>query len=215
MATIKLLLVDDHVVVRSGLAAYVDAEPDMEVVAEAGSFEEADRSLTGRNEIDVAVIDLRLPDGSGIECLAQIARARPEIRSLILSVNAGENDILTAVEAGACGYLPKSAEREELIDAIRVVAAGGTYFPAPIRRKLEEGHTRPKLTERERDILEHLVKGLSNKEIAVALDVADITARQYVSNILRKLGVQDRTQAAIVSIREGHVRMDEPRNTQE
>ncbi len=209
MQKIKILLVDDHVIVRSGLAAYIQAESDMEVVAEAGSLEEARECLNEPNEIDVAVIDLRLPDGSGIDCLEQIAKTRPEIRPLILSVNAGENDILAAVEAGSSGYLPKSAERDELIDAIRRVAEGGTYFPASIQIKLNESHTRPKLTERERAILEQLVKGLSNKEIASALNIADITARQHISTIIRKLGVQDRTQAVIAAIREGHVRIDE------
>jgi len=206
---ISILLVDDHVIVRSGLAAYISEEMDLCVAAEAGSVAEAIQTLDTNPELQVAVIDLRLPDGTGIDCLKHIAEKHPNLATLILSVNAGENDIIQAVDAGARGYLSKSADQEELIDAIRTVAEGGTYFPAFIQRKLDAGSARPKLTEREQRILEQLVSGASNKEIADRLNIADVTVRQHMSAILRKLGAQDRTQAALLAVREGHVRVEE------
>lgn len=208
-APIRIFLLDDHVIVRSGLAAYIEAEPDMSVASEAGSLAEAKERVKAMSAIDVAVVDLRLPDGTGIQFLEHLAENRPEVPALTLSVNAGENDVLQAVAAGAAGYLSKSADRPELIDAIRQIADGGTYFPAFVRRKLEQGHARPKLTTREHRILECIVAGRSNKEIASTLEIADITTRQHVSSILRKLGAQDRTQAAIRAIREGYVTAEE------
>ncbi len=208
--SIHILLVDDHVIVRSGLAAYIEAEPDMRIVAEAGSLAEARCRLAETKGIAVAVVDLRLPDGSGVEFIRELADAHPGVRALTLSVNAGERDVLDAVEAGTCGYLSKSAEQGELIEAIRQVAGGGEYFPAAIRRKLEQGHVRPRLTDREKAILERIVGGLSNKEIADKLGIADATARQHVSAILRKLGAEDRTQLAVLALREGYVRADHP-----
>ena len=205
MTPIRTLILDDHVVVRSGLVAYIEAEEDLCVTAELGSLKEAREFLDRGEVIDVAVVDLRLPDGSGVDFLERIADEHPAVRSLILSVNAGEQDVLAAFEAGVCGYLSKSTERHELIDAIRQIAAGGTYFPAAIQRKIDEGHARPKLTDRERAVLEGIARGQSNKEIAETLGIADITVRQYVSSVLRKLGAQDRTQAAVLAIREGHV----------
>ncbi|MFW5883103.1 MAG: response regulator [Verrucomicrobiota bacterium] len=209
MSMLNLLLVDDHVIVRSGVAAYIEAEEDMRVVAEAGSVEEAKAQLAATKGIDVVVVDLRLPDGSGIDVLQVLSETYPGVKALTLSVNAGENDVFAAVEAGACGYLSKSAEREEILDAIRLIAAGETYFPASIKRKLDQGRARPKLTERERAILEAITKGQSNKEIASTLNIAEITARQHVSSMLRKLGAQDRTQAAVQALREGHVSIPE------
>ncbi|MFP4069876.1 MAG: response regulator [Opitutales bacterium] len=206
---IRILLVDDHVIVRSGLTAYIETEPDLEIAAEAGSLEEARRRIADSGRIDIAVVDLRLPDGSGVEFIRELADGHPEVRTLTLSVNAGERDVLAAVEAGTGGYLSKSAERGELIDAIRQIAAGGGYFPASIRRKLEQGHVRPRLTGREAAIMEGIVGGLSNKEIADKLGIADATARQHVSAILRKFGAADRTQLAVLALREGYVRADE------
>lgn len=207
MNPIRILIIDDHVVVRSGLVAYIEAEEGMLVAGEANSLEEAGQLLTEGVVIDVAIIDLRLPDGSGIDLLRLLAEQHPGVRGLILSVNAGENDVMAAVEAGTCGYLSKSVERHELIDAIRHIAEGGSYFPAAIQRKIDAGHARPKLTDRERGVLEGIARGRSNKEIGESLGIADITVRQHVSAVLRKLGAQDRTQAALLAVREGHVRL--------
>ena len=188
---IHILLIDDHAIVRSGLKGYLESEDDFRIVAEAGSLEEARAQLSQHPETEIAVVDLRLPDGTGIEFLAHLSEEHPNIRALMLSVNAGERDVIEAVEAGADGYLSKSAEQSELIDAIRNIHAGDTYFPASIHRILERAKARPTLTDREQKTLQLIVKGRSNKEIADSLNTAEVTTRQHVSSILRKLGAKD------------------------
>jgi DNA-binding NarL/FixJ family response regulator len=191
-----------------GLAASLNEEPDLRVIAEAGSLREA-REALARELPDVAILDLRLPDGSGTALAEEIASSHPTVRCLILSVAAGEHEILEAVNAGVCGYLPKSVERPELLEAIRTIAAGGEYFPAAIRRKLESGGARIPLSERELDVLRQMVAGRLNKEIAADLGLAEITVKQHVSAVLRKLGVQDRTQAAIAAVGRGIIQLEE------
>lgn len=206
VSPIKLLLVDDHFIVRLGLASSLNDEPDMRVVAEAGTVAEA-LSLVPSAGAQVAVIDMNLPDGHGPELVAKMRVKQPELRCLMLSVNTGENDVQLAVRAGAHGYLSKAVERAELLDAIRALAAGDTYFPAAIRRILDQSENRPDLSNREVDVLALIVEGRLNKEIADRLQLAEITVKQHVSSILRKLGVQDRTQAAIAAIERGLIRI--------
>ena len=205
---IRVILVDDHFIVRMGLAASLNEEADIEVVAEAGSLSEA-RECLAQIPADIIIIDLRLPDGIGSELAAEIANQTPEIRSLILSVAAGEHEIMEAVKAGVSGYLPKSVERPELLEAIRTIATGGDYFPTSIRRKLEISHARTPLSDREFEVLKLMVDGHLNKEIADILGVAEITVKQHVSSVLRKLDVHDRTQAAIAAVERGIIRLSE------
>jgi two-component system response regulator DevR len=204
---IKILLVDDHFIVRMGLASSLNEETDLRVVGEASTVAEAATAAAAQPP-DLAVIDMRLPDGEGSDVVRHLAESLPGVRCLMLSVNIGENDILRAFKAGACGYLPKSVERTELLEAIRAIARGETYFPANVRRVLDVGRARPDLSPRENEVLLLVVEGLLNKEIADRLGLAEITVKQHVSAILRKLGVQDRTQAAIAAVERGLVRLD-------
>lgn len=206
-APARILLVDDHFIVRLGLASSLNEEPDLSVVAEASTVAEA-LAAAALHRPDVAVIDMRLPDGDGSDLARQLAARHPALRCLVLSVSAGEHDILRAFRAGACGYLQKSAEREELLHAIRCAARGENYFPAHVRRILDTGRARPDLSPREREVLLLVVEGHLNKEIADRLGLAEITVKQHVSAVLRKLGVLDRTQAAIAAVERGIVRLD-------
>jgi two-component system NarL family response regulator len=203
---IKVLLVDDHFIVRMGLASSLNEESDLRVVGEASSVDEA-LAIVSATPPDVAVVDMRLPGAEGPEFVRRAAELHPGVRCLMLSVNVGENDIMQAYKAGCCGYLPKSVERAELIDAIRAIARGETYFPPQMRRILETGQARPDLSPREYEVLVLVVEGLLNKEIAERLGLAEITVKQHVSAILRKLGVQDRTQAAVAAVGRSLVRL--------
>jgi len=203
---IRLLLVDDHFFVRMGLASSLNDEEDLEVVAEASTVEEAVQ-MQQESAPDVALIDFNLPDGDGPEEIEKIMGADAPTRCIILSVAEGEDDIYRAVQAGACGYLPKSTEREEVLSAIRAVAAGETFFPEAVQQRLNQRSQRPELTARETEVLLLVVEGLLNKEIADRLGLAEITVKQHVSSILRKLDVQDRTQAAVAAVERGMVRL--------
>ncbi len=199
---------DDHFVVRSGLAASFEAEEDLKVVAQADSVAEGKATLAAEQP-SVAVIDLRLPDGSGIEIVREARASASATRCLILSANAVENEVLESVEAGAAGFLSKTAERDELLDAIRVIAGGSTYFPVSIRRIMDRAGARPSLSPQEDKVLARIVAGRSNKEIAAEMGLAEITIRQHVSRILKKLEVQDRTQAAVTAVHRGIVQLPE------
>lgn len=202
---VRILLIDDHFVVRMGLASSLNDEPGFEVVGEASSGQEG-ISLYSRLKPDLAIIDLQLPDLHGAEVVAQIQAQDPRARCVMLSVNEGEDDIFRSVQAGARAYLSKSVERETLIQALHQVLAGKTFFPDAIRERLLKRQQRPELTVRESEVLDLIVEGLLNKEIAARLGVAEITIKQHVSAILRKLAVQDRTQAAMAAVARGIVR---------
>jgi len=203
---IRILIVDDHFFVRMGLAESLEDEPDLTVVAQAGNRADA---LTAYAEMKPAVVlmDLNLPDASGVDTLTAIRENDPEARVIMLSVDEGEDDIHRAVTAGARGYLHKSIERDDLLEAIRTVAAGETYFPARIAARLRDRQGRPDLTDREMQVLTLIVAGCSNKEAAAKLGVTEPTIKQYVGNILRKLDVLDRTQAVTAAIQRGLVRL--------
>ncbi len=204
---IRLLLVDDHFVVRTGLAASLSLEPEMVVVAECGSGEEAVQ-LYRQHQPDLVIMDGRLPRMSGAEAAAAIRAEFPQARVLMLSVRDGEEDIHQAVQAGVFGYVHKAALREEIIAAIRAGYAGHEYFPPAIAAKLAARRKRPELTSRELEVLQLIVEGRSNKEIASALQVAEVTAKLHVGRILEKLGVADRTQAATVAIQRGYIHLE-------
>ena len=204
---IRLLIVDDHFFVRMGLVESLNDEPDFEVLAEAGNYDEAIAAYA-EHQPDLVLMDLTLPSKNGVEILAAIRESDPEARVIMLSVDAGEDDIHRSVQAGAKGYLPKSIDREELIDAIRGVHDGGKYFPAQIAQRLEARSQRPDLTNREMQVLELIVKGHSNKEAAAALNVTEPTIKQHAGHLFRKLNVLDRTQAVTAAIQRGIVKLD-------
>ncbi len=192
---------------RLGLAEAVSGERDMALAGEAsngGQAVEAYREF----QPDVVTMDFQMPGMDGAEATARLRGEFPEARVVILSVFEGEEDIWRAVQAGAMGYVLKSAEVEDILEAIRHVVAGDTYFPPAIAAKLADRKTRDTLTTRESQVLRHVVAGLSNKEIASTMRTSEATVKLHISNTLAKLGVADRTQAAIVAVQRGIVHLD-------
>jgi DNA-binding NarL/FixJ family response regulator len=204
---IRLLLADDHHMVRMGLKSILHLEPDLLVVAEAATAAEtiAAHATAGP---DVTLLDLRMP-GGGLEALREIRRQVPQARVLIITTSDLEEDIHRALTAGANGYILKSVLPEELATAIRAIHAGGRWVPEAIARKLADRASSPDLSPREREVLVLLVKGLTNPEIATALGVSLGTAKAHVGHILEKLGVAARSEAAAEAYRRGLLR-DEP-----
>jgi two-component system NarL family response regulator len=198
----RLLLIDDHFVVRSGLSASLSLEPDIEIVAEADSGEQALSAYTTHLP-DIVLMDLQLPGISGIEATLKILAAHPSARILIFSTFARDEEIHRALRAGALGYLQKSASRPDLLKAISTVAAGRQSLPPDIAARLQERLTRPDITPRELEILTLVTRGNANKEIAATLGIAEDTVKQHVSRILQKLNVNDRAQATAEAIRLG------------
>jgi len=203
---IRVMFVDDHPVLRAGLAAILGAQDDIEVVAEAGSGEEA-LILYRRYKPDVTLMDLRLPGMSGVETIAAIRKEDPAARILVLTSYDLEEDIFQALRAGAQAYLLKDMLRKELLQAIRRVHAGQRYLPQTVAARLAERLPKEDLTPRETEVLTLIVKGLSNREIAGAIGATQGTVRIHVSHILGKLHVSDRTQAAVQAIQRGLVHL--------
>ena len=204
---IRLLIVDDHPVVRDGLVAILhQAEPDLVVVGEAGDGREA---VARWRELrpSVTIMDLQLPGQSGVEAIAAIRKEDPEARILVLTTFDGDADIQRALEAGARGYLLKSIRRPVLLEAVRAVAAGQRFLPPATSARLVEGLEAERLTARELDVLAFLAQGLRNREIAEELGLAEPTVKIHVNNLLRKLQVKDRTEAAVVALRRGLVHL--------
>ena len=203
----RLLVVDDHHVVRSGLAASLGLENDLVVAGEAESGTRA-LELYPQWAPDVVLMDLRMRDGGGIETTAALRALAPEVRVIIYTTFDGEEDVYRAMQAGARGYLLKSAGREELLAAIRTVAAGGRYLPPELAQRLAGRIAGPDISEREIEVLRLISAGRSNKEIGAALHIAEDTVKRHVSNILGKLGVSDRAHAATEAIRRGFLHLD-------
>lgn len=204
---IRILIVDDHAMVRFALAEAIAGEDDLTLVAEASEGADA-LALYRRHQPDVVTMDFQLPGADGAESTALLRAAFPAARVVLLSVFEGEEDIWRAVQAGALGYVPKSAEIAEVLEAIRELAAGREYFPAVIAARLAARRTRDTLTPREHQVLREIVGGRSNKEIAASLHLSEAAVKLYISNTLAKLGVADRTQAAIQAVRRGIVHLD-------
>ncbi len=204
---IRLLLVDDHFMVRMGLRASLEREPDMAVVAEAGNAREA-VELFRRDAPDVVLMDGRLPDQHGAAATAQIRAEAPGARVILVSVDEGEEDIHRATEAGVRGYLPKSIEREELLRAVREVHAGGCYFPPAIVARITDRRGREPLSEREISVLRLVMKGFANKQIADELRITEATVKAHVSRVMEKLEAPDRTRAVAVAIERGIMRLE-------
>jgi two-component system NarL family response regulator len=204
---IRILIADDHFVVRMGLAALISTQSDMVVVAEAASGREA-IELFRQHRPDITLMDLRMPEVNGIEAIASIRSEFPDARFIVLSSYDGDEDIYRALKAGARAYLLKSMLHESLLEAIRAVHAGLKRIPEEVASRLAERIDREELTERELEVLKLIVSGKSNKEIATELKITEGTVKIHVNNILSKLGVSDRTQAATFAIRRGIVPFD-------
>ncbi len=203
----RILLVDDHFIMRLGLATAINEEADMMVVGQCNSGEQA-IELFRQHRPDVTVMDLLLPGISGIDATAAIRKHCPEARIILFSAYETEEDVFRATEAGAVAYLAKSIDPTELMTAVRSVHSGRTYFPPGIAAKLAARGARPALTDREIDILRLIVLGRCNKEIAAELRIAANTVRNHMSNLMQKLGVRDRTEAATTAIQRGIIRLE-------
>jgi DNA-binding NarL/FixJ family response regulator len=204
---IRILVVDDHFMVRMGLSASLNVEPDMEVVAEAGNGEAALEAFR-QHRPSLVMMDLRLPGMSGTDCTAAILREFPDACILMLSTHSGEEEIYRAMQAGARGYILKSMMREELLRAIREVHEGRKYLDPVVGSRLTERLSHRSLTSRELEVLRMVARGLGNKEIAGALNIAEVTVKLHVSHVLEKLNVKDRTQAATAALQRGIIALD-------
>lgn len=203
---IRILVVDDHFMVRMGLSASLNVESDMEVIAEASNGNDA-ISLYREHHPELIIMDGRLPGLSGSQTTSAILKEFPDAKVLVLSTHSGEEEIHRALQAGARGYVLKSATRQELLSAIRAVHAGKVHVDATAAQSLVERMTHQPLTSREFEVLEMLVKGLTNKEIGAQLHVAEVTVKQHVSRLFQKLNVNDRTQAVTVALQRGIVQL--------
>src|SRR6188474_3683262 len=203
---IRIMVVDDHHVVREGLVSMINKEPGLHVVADTGSGEEA-VVLFRKHKPDVTLMDLRLPGMSGAEAVAAIRGEHPHSRFIVLTTYDGDEDIYRALQAGAQAYLLKDMFFEELEDAIRKVHAGARRLPAVVAERLAERMSASELTERELEVLQEIVKGKSNKEIGSSLHISEATVKSHINNILGKLGVTDRTQAATRALQRGIVHL--------
>lgn len=203
-ANIRVLIVDDHPVVRSGLAMILTYAAGIEPIAEASTGVEACQ-LFEQHQPDVVLMDLKMPEMSGVEAIFAICQAHPQARIIILTTYDGEEDIYRGLQAGAKGYLLKNVSREELVEAIQRVHAGQKYIPAEVGTKLVERMSNPQLTERERQVILLISEGKSNQEIATALNISEGTIKFHVNGILRKLGANDRTQAVLIAVKRGIV----------
>ena len=204
---IRVMVVDDHFVVRMGLSGSINVEADMVVSAEASTGEQA--LVTYRKDRpDIVLMDLKLPGISGVEATKAICKEFPGAGVIMLSTHDGEEDIYRSLQAGARTYLLKTAARNELIDTIRAVHSGERSISPAIGARLAERMTHPDLTAREIGVLELIVKGKSNKEIASALSIAEVTVKLHVGHILTKLGVNDRTQATTTALQRGIIHLE-------
>jgi two-component system NarL family response regulator len=208
MDPIRILVVDDHHVVRQGLIALLKTVPEISVVAEGSDGEQA-VELFRRHSPDVTIMDLRMPKKSGVEAITEIRREVPGARVIVLTTFDGDEDIYRALQAGAKGYLLKDMFGEELIEAIRSVHAGKQRIPAAVAQKLAERMVGPSLTSRELEVLKCIVSGKSNRDIGLHLSISEATVKTHINNILGKLGVTDRTQAATTALQRGIVHLPE------
>jgi DNA-binding NarL/FixJ family response regulator len=201
-SAIRILVVDDHPVVRQGVAGLVGSHPDMRVVGEASNGREAIQQFRAHHP-DVVLMDLQMPEMSGLDALMAIRDEAPEARIIVLTTYAGDAQVLRAIKAGARGYLLKSALHRELLDTIRAVHAGKKSLSAEVSYELAEHATDDVLTPAEVRVLRLIAEGNANKEIAEQLSVSEETVKGQVRNILSKLGAKDRTHAAMIGLKRG------------
>jgi DNA-binding NarL/FixJ family response regulator len=205
--TIRVLIADDHPVVRAGTTALIANESDMTVVAEAANGAEA-IALYDSHLPDVALIDLRMPVMDGISAIVSIFAAHPEARLMALTTYDGDADIYRALDSGACGYLIKDMLGRELIQSIRTAASGKRAIPAAVANRLAEFTPRVDLTGREVEVLNFVAKGLRNKEIARVIGRTEGTVKVHLKHLMAKLGVDDRTEAVTLGIQRGIIHLD-------
>jgi DNA-binding NarL/FixJ family response regulator len=211
---IRVLVVEDHHVVRQGLVALLSVADGLEVVGQAADGVEAITQFR-KHQPAITLIDLRLPRLSGVEVIERIRMESPGARFIVLTTYDGDEDIYRALQAGARSYLLKGMTSEELIAAIRTVHAGRQHIPAAVAQRLAERVGTEELTQREFDVLEQIVHGKSNKEIAAELLISEATVKTHINSLLSKLGVSDRTQAATAAIQRGIIPLESlPRQRQ-
>lgn len=199
---LRVLVVDDHPIMRYGITAMIQTRSGMSVVAQTGTAAGAIQLFREHNP-DLTLMDLRLPDGSGVDAIRIIRQFAPQARFIVLTTYEGDEDIHQALEAGARGYLIKGMPHEALIEAIRKVCAGGRFVPPPVARALASRLPDGELSSREREVLSLLVRGRSNREIATELSIKEATVKSHVSVILMRLNVTDRTQAVVTALQRG------------
>jgi DNA-binding NarL/FixJ family response regulator len=204
---IHILVVDDHFMVRMGLSASLNVEPDMEVVAEAANSDAAVKAYRDHRP-HIVLMDVRLPGTGGTETTTTIVQEFPEARILMLSTHSGEEEVYRSLQAGARGYILKSAIREELLRAIREVCAERRYLDPAVAPMLAARLSHRSLTGRELEVLRLVAKGFGNKEVAASLNIAEVTVKLHVSHVLDKLNAKDRTEAATVALQRGIISLE-------
>jgi DNA-binding NarL/FixJ family response regulator len=203
---ITVLCVDDHPIVREGIVSLIEGDPDLKIAAEAGSAQQAIAAFYATKP-DVTIIDLRLPDGDGIDVIRELRRDFPQARFVVLTSSEGDMDMRRAIEAGAQAYLIKGAVRKELRQIIKTVHAGGRHIPADVAQKIADHLDTPAPTIRELEVLRLVGEGLRNKEIAARLSIGEDTVKMHLRNVMRKLNVNDRTHAVMLAVRRGLIRL--------
>jgi len=203
---IKVLSVDDHPLLREGLAAIVNSQDDLEMVAQAASGREAIQ-LFRQHRPDVTLMDLRMPDGSGIDVVSAIVAEFPDARIVMLTTFEGDVEIQRSLAAGARGYLLKTTPPVELVEVIRQVHAGKKRIPQEVAAQLAEHIADERLTSREIDVLQHVASGNRNRDIAEQLLISEETVKVHVKHIMEKLGARDRTSAVAIAVRRGIIQL--------
>jgi DNA-binding NarL/FixJ family response regulator len=204
---IRILIVDDHPAIRKGLIATLEPEPDMEIVGSAATRQQA-FEIWEQMRPDITLMDLSLEGGTGgVEAIRQIRQDFRSAKIIVFSAFSGDEDVYQALQSGAVTFLTKETPDEELVQTIRDVYAGGRPIPPEIARKLADRLTQRALTVRETEVLSLVAKGFRNKEIGAALSITEETAQAHVKHILSKLGVHDRTRAAVVAVERGIIRL--------
>jgi DNA-binding NarL/FixJ family response regulator len=206
MNIITILIVEDHPIMRFGIAAMISSQPDMKVIGQAADATSAE-TLFASLRPDVSIVDLRLPGESGVDLIRKLQGRFPDSTFLVLTTYEGDEDIFQAMQAGARGYLIKGMSQESLIQGIRAVHAGRRFLPQEIREKLSARNPRDTLSERESEVLGLLAQGMSNKTIASTLGVTERTIKTHVGVVLACLGAEDRTQAVLFAIQRGLVHL--------
>jgi len=201
-AGVRVLVVDDHPIARTGITAILQAQPGMQVCAQAGGVNDAVR-LFEEHDPDLTLMDLRLPDGHGVEAIRRIRQKRPSAKIIVLTTYEGDEDIHQALQAGAMGYLIKGMSHDVLVSAIRSVHQGNRFLPPPVTRALSSRSLGPELSLREREVLNLVVAGKSNREIGEKLDIKETTVKSHITAILMNLGVTDRTKAVVEALKRG------------
>ena len=204
--SIRILVVDDHAMIRLGLIGALSCEPDIEVVGQARNGAEA-IELHAKLAPDITLMDGILPDMHGVEVTRKILQTSPTAKVILISINETAEDVRRALEAGVRGYVPKSCEQDVIVDAIRSVAAGTDFLPNHLSRRLAERNAMVGLSNREVEVLRLVAKGKANKEIAAELALSGDTVKTHLTHLMRKLGAADRTHAVTLAIEQGFLRM--------